>query len=304
MTRHIAFAAALLLACSPLFALATDPNTAKKAVEEVTPGNVSAKKEGSALDKAISNYTEIIRLHPKRAEAFVGRGGLCSEKNDSDKAIKDFSEAILLYPKREWTYWAYAGRAGAWSMKGELNNAVNDLSEAIRLKPRDATAYRERAEAWSKKGDLNKAIEDDNEAIRLNPKNAISYCHRGETWSKGGDPDKAIEDFAEGIKLNPKYILAYNNLAWVQATCSDERHRDGKKAVANAQKACELAGWQSGDCLETLAAAYAESGDFANAIKWEEKAIEITAAEAGKQEMRSHLALFKDGKPYRDMPKK
>ncbi len=56
--------------------------------------------------------------------------------------------------------------------------------------------------------------------------------------------------------------------------------------------------------MDTLAAAYAESGDFEQAKRWQAKAIEVAPDGKDKQEMRGRLELYKQGKTYREVPKK
>lgn len=83
------------------------------------------------------------------------------------------------------------------------------------------------------------------------------------------------------------------------ATCSDEKVRDGKRAVDLATKACELEKWKEPNCLDTLAAAYAEAGKFEDAVKWQDKAIDLCTDSTLIGEFGERLKLYKDKKPYR-----
>ncbi len=78
-------------------------------------------------------------------------------------------------------------------------------------------------------------------------------------------------------------------------------HRDGTQAIAAATKACELSIWKNARNLETLAAAYAETGNFTEAIKWQDKSLEI-ATKIQRTDFESCLALYREGKPYREPP--
>jgi tetratricopeptide (TPR) repeat protein len=103
--------------------------------------------------------------------------------------------------------------------------------------------------------------------------------------------------------------IADNNLGWLLATCPDERYRDGKQALENAGKACQLVGGKNWHYIDTLAAAYAESGNFQKAKEWHAKAIELaatdkTVTDKDKKEMRDRLELYTQGKPYREEAKK
>ena len=115
--------------------------------------------------------------------------------------------------------------------------------------------------------------------IRLNPDDVRAYFLRGTTHCKKDAYDKSIADFHQALTINCKDVEARNGLAWLLATCPDKKVRDGKKAVENAIKAYQLTEGKNWACLDTLAAAYAESGDFAKAKEWETKAVEMIAAD-------------------------
>lgn len=123
----------------------------------------------------------------------------------------------------------------------------------------------------------------------------------GNTHLANKEYDRAIADYTEAIKLDPKDARAYERLAWVLATAPKDELRDGKKAVDYAQKACELTEWKNPDYLATLSAAFAEMGDFEEAVKWQMKALEAPELEQDKgKEYRQRLKSFEEGKPYRE----
>jgi tetratricopeptide (TPR) repeat protein len=234
------------------------------------------------------------RLDPKDVYAYYGRGIAWTAKKEYDKAIADHSEAIRLDPK---FVVAYNGRGNAWTAKKEYDKAIADYSEAIRLDPKFVVAYYGRGNAWSYKKEYDKAIADYNEAIRLDPKYAFFYDGRGNAWSYKKEYDKAVADFSEAIRLDPKFGAAYNSRAWLWATCPDAMYRDGKKAIESAKRALELDP-KNANCMDTLAAGYAESGEFIEAVRWQERALEDVSLKKDEG-ARRRLELYKKKQPYR-----
>lgn len=261
-------------------------------------GNAWLKKGDS--DKAIADFDEAIRLDPKDADAYTARSHAWFKKDEFDKSIADCNEAIRLDPKSAL---AFNNRGIDWEAKGEHDRAITDYDEAIRLDPDYASPHLNRGTAWHERGDYDKAIADFDEAIRLDPKRGAIYYNRGVAWFHQADYEKAIADLNESIRLDLKDADGPNALAWLLATCPSDKYRDGKRSVELATKACELSSWSDGDRIGTLAAAYAECGDFKNAIKWQEKAQE-KYSEPQKKQWNFLLDLFMSGKPYRDELKK
>jgi serine/threonine-protein kinase len=130
---------------------------------------------------------------------------------------------------------------------------------------------------------------------------AADYLARATKLYQNGEYNKAIGDCTEAIRLDRKFASAYNRLAWLLATCPDSEYRNGKTAVQYAMKACELSKWKNPGFLDTLAAAYSEAGEFTEAVKWQEKAIEL-APEEEKANCRFRLHLYKSGESYREEP--
>jgi tetratricopeptide (TPR) repeat protein len=106
---------------------------------------------------------------------------------------------------------------------------------------------------------------DYNKVIKKNPKDFAANLCRGKAYYREGQYDMAISDYTKAIELYPKDDTHYNNLAWILATCPDAKYRNDVEALKLANKAVEIKSVASN--LDTLAAAYAEMGNFEDAIK-------------------------------------
>ena len=190
---------------------------------------------------------------------------------DLDKAMADCNKTLELYPGNATNYLV---RGLVYANKADYIHAIADYTKAIEIYPAFAEAYTRRAEAYAEKRDNDKAIADCNEVIKLNPTNAAFYAKRGFLYSRKGDYGQGIDDCNKAIQINPTNALGYNNLAWILAVCPDAKLRNGQKALEYAQKACELSAWKDPHALGTLAAAYAEVGNFEEAVKWQKKCME------------------------------
>ena len=168
------------------------------------------------------------------------------------------------------------------------------------------------------------AIEMSNEALereQLPEVQSAILSGRGRFWTRRGEYEKATADYAKSVEVlsDTNSLLAS---AWFLATCPDAQYRDGKKAVEYAEKGIGLAEDEYRWNYERLAAAYAENGDFENAITAQEKAIELLIAsqeellakiedDAKKETLKKEqaedrakdeerLVLYKSEKPYRE----
>lgn len=254
-------------------------------------------------NKAINDLTKALQLGLKSAdveEAYISRGDIWFEKKQYDNAITDYSEMIRRFPKHDTPYYR---RAKVWKAKGNLDKAIADYTALIRMNAKDERAFLFRGNARLEKGDDTKAASDFAEAMRLDPYFAKEKRDWGADAANYGAYEYAISNLNDAIHLDPKFANAYNSRAWLYATCPEAKYRDGKQAIADAQKACELTGWKNFSFIDTLAAAYAEHGDFKEAMRWQEKVIEL-APNNKKDKFRAKLKLFKSGKPYRQTRKK
>jgi tetratricopeptide (TPR) repeat protein len=230
---------------------------------------------------------------------------------------------------------AYGYRAEAWMLKEDFEAALKDLGEAIRLKPSLPTWWSNRAYVLSLTKDYDKALKDCNEAIRLDAKSARSYLVRGNIYRARKEPAQALKEYGEAVRLEPKYVSALygranacwdlknfaaavkdydeilklqaqheeslNELAWVLATCPDDKVRDGQRAVALATTLNKLSDEKNPEHLDTLAAAQAEAGNFDEAIRREKQALACAPLPREAQEgYAKRLKLYEQKKKHRD----
>ncbi|MFZ1991210.1 MAG: tetratricopeptide repeat protein, partial [Alphaproteobacteria bacterium] len=197
---------------------------------------------------------------------------------------------------------AYNNRAFAYNRKGDKDRAIADLNQAILLKPDDAVAHNNRGRAYFDKGDYDHAIADLDRAVALDPNDTTTHNNRGLAYAGKGDYVHAIADFNQSIALDPDDARSYDEEAWLLATCPDARYRNGVEAMRLASKAVQLKdNWPHRD---SLAAAEAEAGRFAEAVKDGQKAIDMAkaanASAAKLADLQNRLALYQTGKPYHE----
>ncbi|HZE13952.1 MAG TPA: tetratricopeptide repeat protein, partial [Chthoniobacterales bacterium] len=265
----------------------------------MTRGNCYAG-EGD-WDKALRDYGEAVRIQPNNYDALTNRGNAYAHKRELAKSTDDYSEALRLNPK---VFQAYYNRALNYLATSDLDRALADLTEAIRLNPKFTQAYTRRSAVLIRLKRRDEALKDADTAVSLSPDDAEAYLSRGrlrvnrrEFLQARADYQKAIEHLGNG---QPTLL---NDAAWFFATCPDKACRDGKKAVDLATRACEMRQWRDSQALDTLAAAFAEVGDFDQAIKRQSDALKFyERSDDVRTRMQKRLALYQRHHPFRQEP--
>jgi tetratricopeptide (TPR) repeat protein len=286
---------------------ATEP--APKSASELVLGG-KAHMARQEYDEAVADFTEATRLDPVHAPAYAARAEAWARKHYRERELADIAQAIKLEPKNT----SYrVTKAQSHSAQGRHDEAIAEFNVALGLEPENPALWVARGNEWRRDLKLELAIADYTHAIELNSNYTLAYISRGQTWRQRRDFGRAIQEFAEAARKEPTSSIAHMSLARVLATCNDPNSRNGKWAVDEATRACELTHWQDPDCLDTLAAACAESEDFPNAIKWQTRAIARLRQNAPSILLRAmdyggrrgvgfedRLALYKSRRPTRE----
>ena len=258
--------------------------------------NANQVELSERLDKqAMQDFDAAIKLDASRWKSYHHRGVCYALAAEFDKAQADFSRAIELRPDYAN---AWFNRAEIYYEQGRYPEALSDYDEAIRLQDDDAGYYTGRAHTYFQTGKLEKALADYNQAVKLDPESPDRLTNRGDCYRSLGDWDRAANDFRQAIELDDQFGRAFQSAAWMMATCPAEEYRNPKLSLRAAQKAIELDGDADYIYVDTLAAAWANAGQFDKAQDAMRRALVLAPAE-NKSALEKRLGLYKAGKAYR-----
>ncbi len=183
-------------------------------------------------------------------------------------------------------------------------NALPHYEAAVRLDPKDSGAHRGLADVLSAAERWPEAETHYRRAIALDSVDSRALAGLGRALLQRGDAAGAVVQYRRAIEVGGEHRpTAANDLAWIMATHPDSSVRNGADAVALAREACQAVQFSSPEALDTLAAAYAEVGQFDEAVKTAARAMELAAA-AGKvavlAQVRARQVLYAARKPFRE----
>jgi tetratricopeptide (TPR) repeat protein len=250
-------------------------------------------------NSSIEDYNKLIQLNPLSIRAYLGRARAFILDGAFGLAIMDCNSALSINPD---SVSAYQERGQAYNEEGDFDNAIADFSKAIDLNDKDSVNYYARGTAFVNEEKFSNAIPDFIMYVALNPDDSLAYNYLGWCRDETGDYGGALYDYQKAVEVDTNSAWACNNLAWELAVCPDAKVRNGGKALEYAKKACELTDWKDPAYVDTLAAAYAEDGNFDEAVKWEQKAIG-GLSQKDLPEGQKALWLYQHKKPYHESPK-
>ena len=181
----------------------------------------------------------------------------------------------------------------------DYKQAISDLRQLQRSDPENVPLKLQIAAVYVADAQPQRAIEIYGQILRDDPQDMDALRSRADALLAVGDHAQAIRDYEKTLEISENDSGILNNLAWVLATSTFDDLRDGKRAIALAKKACELTDYETAHILSTLAAGYAEIGDFVQAIEWSSKAVELGEGEI-KQQLSAELDRYQEHLPWRE----
>jgi len=200
---------------------------------------------------------------------------------------------------------SHAGLAGILLTRGQTDEAIEHYERAIALRPGNAAAHHGLATAFANEHRTDEAIAHWQQSLSILPNNIEALNHLAIALVRKGQLREAVAQWEKVLAYEPDDPDATNNLAWVLATSPDADIRNGTRAVQLAEHAVQLTHGTDPTRLLTLAAAYAEAGQFLAAVPTANKGLELAEAN-GNTALADHLRycadLFFRRIPLRDTP--
>lgn len=250
------------------------------------------------LDEAVEHYRQTLQIDPRRAEAYNNLGVVLERRGSPSEAMELYLEAVRLNPDYAE---AHGNLAMVLAKQGKLDATIDHLRKAVKLQPGLVAGHCQLAVFLMEKGRFDEAASHLQMALQTDPACADARYHLGRVYSAQGKSREALKEWREGLRAQPQAILLLNILAWELATSSDSSVRNGAEALGLAERARQLAGEPSAQLLDTLAAAYAETGQFPAAIRTAELALKLATESNDTRHahaLSARLKLYQAGSAF------
>ena len=254
------------------------------------------------LDQAVPFFREAVRITPNAADARNDLASALRQTGHLDEAIAEFQQALLVNPADASVH---LNLANALYQAKRVEDALSEYHEALRRDPEYADAEDTLGYVLLELRRLDEAVTHLQRALQIQPNHLDALYNLGRVRERQGQRDEAIRMYEKALVLRPDYGSAKTRLAdlvWRLATSADPTARDGAKALDVARGLVALSGGQPA-MLRVLAAALAETGNYAEAATCAEQALRL-ARTAGDAELARHLqqelTRYQAGQPLRE----
>jgi tetratricopeptide (TPR) repeat protein len=244
-------------------------------------------------------FAHTLAVTQNNVNALIDYGVAFEQQGRLTNALAQYREAERLAPD---SVQAHFNIGNALDKLDRPAEALPEQLEAVRLNPNAAFVHESAGGVLAELGRFDEALGQFAEAARLDPTYSWAHFQMGKVLLNQGRDAAAIGQFRKALRLNPENYQILTYIAHVLAADENSGVRDGKTALVLATKANVLTAGTQPLTLDALGMAFAETGDFTNAIKATQKAFDIAnAAQMKKLEpLEQRLQLYKNHQPWRE----
>ena len=252
------------------------------------------------LDEAAAHFQRVLEIQPNDAKAHSDLGLVFLQKGKVDEASTQFRAALKLQPD---FIEAHYNLGNVSFQMGRLDEAFAHFQKVGELQPGNAEVHNNLGWVLLCRGRAEVAIAQFQTALKIQPGFALANGNLALALIRNGQAREAIAQYQSFLKLQPNNAGALSDLAWVLATWPEASVRNGAQAVELARRANELSDGRDSEILRTLAAAYAEGGQFTEAVTTARQALQLADSQSNGtlgDALRSQLKSYQAGSPFRD----
>jgi tetratricopeptide (TPR) repeat protein len=274
---------------------------------QIKPDNAKAQYNlGVALaslgrtDEAVKHYRIALRIDPSYSKSLQALGDTLLKSGEISEALLHYKSVLQIDPNNTAVHLVLGNTLLS---TGDLEGAIEHLRAAIKIEPNNFEAQLNLASALASDGKLAQAIEGYQTALRLAPNSALAHYQFGAALLGGHREKEALQELREALRLSPESALTLDKLGWILSTSSEAALRNGKEAIAFAQRACQITKNVNPVTLSTLSAAYAEDKRFDQAIASAEKSRSLTDPDKNPKLfalINRQLSFYRDHRPFRN----
>ena len=186
---------------------------------------------------------------------------------------------------------------------GRFEEALGHLRQAVELRPDFPGAHYNLGAVLFRKGDVDGAIAEWQKTLAINPTDSGTQASFGNALVQKGLYHDAVAHYEAALRSDPGLVMALNNFSWLLSAGPDQSLRNGAKAVELAVRLNQVTKQQNPFCVRTLAAAYAEAGQFEKAVEASETASKLAEGQGEHslaKKIDEETSLYRQHRPLRD----
>ncbi len=221
-------------------------------------------------------------------------------QGDAEQALATWKEALAIAPDDPQVQ---NSLGMAYFIHGDVAEALEHLRQAIFINPQFAEGHYNLGMSLLHLGHPDQALPELETGVTLEPRDASGEEAVAVVNDELGNSSEALDHWRKALAIEPRRSSALVGMAWLLATTPDPALRNGPEAIALATRAQDLAPGGDPIVLDTLAAAYAETGQFEEAVTIANRALGLAVErkdDSLANAIRSRILLYERNAPFRD----
>jgi protein O-mannosyl-transferase len=259
-----------------------------------------ASRQTSFWSDSITLWTRSLECTSRNTFAHQNLGVALCELEQYEKGIEQYKKAIAIEPILPTTH---SNLGMALDKLDRVDAAIKEYQIALEQNSRLAVARYGLGAALDDRGRFDEALAEFQKLLEIDPEHPNAHQSVGTVYEHLGKKAEALKWWDMALQLQPNDVTLLDQIAWALATCPDDSVRDGRRAVALAEQAARLTNGQDALVMSTLAAAYAETGRFAEAVGAARQAIELAVSNRdmrATEMLRTQMKFYEAKSPYHE----